>query len=137
MCPAIDGPGEGLPLILGLQSMAENPGVLDMAQGKTMRTSPGFGAYDSKFARGATHAPLHDAMPKRSMIPCARFGQLETKASPGGLPAKKMTFHAIVRAEKEEPPSQSTGSSCSTGEPRADPFAAAATDAASQQQCDC
>ena len=45
VCPAIDGPGEGSPLILGLKSMAEKLGVLDLAQGKRVFTFPGPGGY--------------------------------------------------------------------------------------------
>ena len=40
VCPAIDGPGEGLPLIFGLKSMSEMSGIFDMEQGKRTFTFP-------------------------------------------------------------------------------------------------
>ena len=77
-----------------------------MKEGKRMLTFPGPGGYEMKWAPGATRIPLQDAMSKHSMIPCARFGHLETP--PGGLPARKMTFHARESAERESGSSSSS-----------------------------
>ena len=102
-CPSIEGSGEDLPLILGLKSMTEKSGVLEMGKGKRMLTFPGPGGYEIKWAPGAVRIPLHDAMSTHSMIPCEHFDQLKQKKPAGGMPARKMTVHA-TKADKREPP---------------------------------
>ena len=117
-CPAIEGNGEDLPLILGLKSMSEKRGVLEMDKDKRMLTFPGPGGYTINWAPGAVRIPLQDAMSKHAMIPCARFDQVASKSQQGGLPAKKMTFHATAQdaqttGDEVQPQSQSNGSSSS------------------------
>ena len=121
--PSIEGQGKDLPLILGLKSMTEKSGVLEMQQGRRALTFPGPGGYEIKWAPGAVRIPLQDAMSKHAMIPCARFQQLQATRPQGGLPSRKMTFHATKvphRDEAHDTQEQNTpgasSSTCTPGE---------------------
>ena len=113
-----------------------------MAQGKRVPIFLGLGVgwgggVRDQVARGHTHIPLQDAMSKHAMIPCARFNQLKTKPQQGGLPTKKITFHATVQAEAEQATGQSSIASSSNGKLQAAPSAVSATEVALWQQPDC
>ena len=92
--PASEGSGQDLPLILGLKSVTEKSGVMEMKEDKRMLTFPGPGGYEIRWVPGATRIPLQDAMLKHSMIPRARFHNRTPKPKQGGLPSRKMTSHA-------------------------------------------
>ena len=91
--------------------MSEKRGVLEMDKDKRMLTFPGPGGYTITWAPGAVRIPLQDAMSKHAMIPCARFDQVTPKSQQGGLPTKKMTFHAT---SKDEPTTEPQGQSSAT-----------------------
>ena len=49
-CPAVEGSDQELPLILGLESMTDKSGVLEMKEGKRTLTFPGPGGYEFQWA---------------------------------------------------------------------------------------
>ena len=101
--------------------MSDKSGVLEMAHGKRMFTFPGPSGYEIKWGPGAVRIPLQDAMSKHAMIPCARFTDLKSGESRGGLPVRKMTFHATTKAQEgtadESSGQESQGASSSTHPP--------------------
>ena len=69
-------------------------------------------------APGAVMIPLHDALPKHSMIPCTRADQVNQKTSLGWQPPRNMTFHAA--AHEPAPPSPTTANNPKTTEAATD-----------------
>ena len=74
--PCCEGDGADLPLILGLRSMGEKQGVLEMDPKKKMLTMPGLGGYEMKSALGAIHISLAPAKSSHMTIPCDLCQQL-------------------------------------------------------------
>ena len=97
--PVVEGTGTSLPLILGLKSMQEKGGVLELDQSARIFTIPGPGGYKIEWAPGAIHIPLTPAMSSHLMIPCDKYKDVRHK---GGLPAKEISLHATLPAAVAE-----------------------------------
>ena len=85
-----------------------------------MHTFPGTGEYDVTRSAGAARTPLHDAVSKHLMIPCARFDGTRQNRPNGGQLENKMAFHARS-VTLREPASQNRGASNSNNRPVAAP----------------
>ena len=97
--PVVEKSGADLPLILGLRSMAEKQGVIELDAKKRLMTIPGPGGYEIKWAPGAIHIPLIPARSSHLMIPCDLY---ENIPRGGGLKPKEVCFHAL-RHDQPEP----------------------------------
>ena len=94
--PTVDGNGEDLPCILGLRSMREKQGVLEMAEEKEMLSVPGPGGYKIEWSPGTLHVPLQNAPSGHLVMPVDHYDKVAEKPK-GGLKTEGLTFHATQR----------------------------------------
>ena len=104
--PLVGGSGSHLPIIIGLRTMSDKKGVLEMGKGQERLTFPGPGGYRIEWAPGAIHMPLERALSGHLMAPLTAYDQLvkpEGGVKSEGIP----TLHALqVDSPVEEKPSQ-------------------------------
>lgn len=93
--PIVEEPGEELPLILGLRSMSEKEGVLEMGRGKERLTFPGPGGYTIQWSPGSRHFPLEPAPSGHLIMPCGEYGRVQQSS---GLQRPTTTFHATSKS---------------------------------------
>ncbi len=106
--PLVEGTGSGLPLILGLRSMAEKQGVLEMGKGKERLSFPGPGGYKIEWSPGTIHLPLTPAPSGHLMMPCAEFDRVPSPT--GGLETPVTTLHATGSTSQATSASSSSSS---------------------------
>ena len=100
--PLIGGTGSQLPIIIGLKTMSDKNGVLEMGRGRERLTFPGPGGYEIKWAPDAVHIPLERAKSGHLMAPLTAYDKLPT-ATGGVKPEAVPTLHAM---KVDDPPPQ-------------------------------
>ena len=94
--PIIDDSTSEIPALLGLKSMRERGGVLEMRGGKEVLTFPGPGGYKIEWSPGTIHHQLVQAPSGHLVIPCGNFVCSATSSPVGGVtpPVSALTIEA-------------------------------------------
>jgi len=95
-----------LPLILGLRSMSEKNGVLNMRAGAPTLTFPGSGGFAVKWSPGTRHFHLISAASGHLILPCDHFDKVQEK---GGIPRPITVFHSTDVNEERSAGASSSG----------------------------
>ena len=91
--PTVGGEGKELPALLGLQSMARQQGVLEMAPGHEYLTLPGPGGYTINWSPGTTRHKLEKAPSGHLILPCDAYHKVDK--NPGGLSEPATTYLGV------------------------------------------
>jgi len=75
----VEAPGDELPLVLGLKSMADKNGVLNMSRDSPTLTLPGPEGFEVKWSLGTRHFPLIHAPSGHLILPCDLFDKIPEK----------------------------------------------------------
>jgi hypothetical protein len=96
--PVVGGMGKELPALLGLQCMARQNSILEMAPGHEFLTLPGPGGYTIHWSPGTVRYKLEKSPSGHLLLPCDAF-QGVTKER-GGLKEPTLTFFGSFKGEK-------------------------------------
>ena len=80
--PVVGGSGSHLPIIVGLKTMSDNMGVLEICEGKERLAFPGPGGYKIEWSPGTVFMPLERACSGHLMMPLTAYDKLPVQ---GGL----------------------------------------------------
>ena len=88
--PTVGGMGKELPALLGLQSMARQNSILEMAPGSEFLTLPGPGGYTIQWSPGTIRYKLEKSPSGHLILPCDSFQKISKIQ--GGIKEPMMTF---------------------------------------------
>ena len=89
--PVVGAEGKNLPALLGLQSMARQNSILEMAPGHEHLTLPGPGGYTIQWSPGTVRYKLEKSSSGHLLLPCDEFMSVSKKIE-GGVTEPMMTF---------------------------------------------
>jgi hypothetical protein len=88
--PVVGDSGKDLPALLGLQSLARQNCILEMAPGNEHLTLPGPGGYTINWSPGTIRYKLEQSPSGHLILPCDEF--LKVSKTHGGVKEPMMTF---------------------------------------------
>ena len=88
--PVITDEGRDLPALLGLQSLARQNSILEMAPGHEFLTLPGPGGYSINWSPGTVRYKLEQSPSGHLLLPCDDFAKVSKER--GGVKESTMTF---------------------------------------------
>jgi hypothetical protein len=100
--PVIGDEGKELPALLGLQSLARQNSILEMAPGNEYLTLPGPGGYSINWSPGTVRYKLEQSPSGHLLLPCDDFAKVSKER--GGIKEPTMTFFGnrpAVKATRE------------------------------------
>jgi len=96
--PVVGDSGKELPALLGLQSLARQNCVLEMAPGNEHLTLPGPGGYSINWSPGTVRYKLEQSPSGHLILPCDEFDKV--KKNQGGVKESMVSFFGNKPVEK-------------------------------------